>query len=155
MSSTRLVTSPQFQASEFLRVWGESPASDYLPEFQSLYQNSHPLLPTLLLIGHQLFIDRWCFHTEHRDSIPTLVLLFVTTSPAVMGTSPWGWHKRALRQQRVSQESSKVLPSILRLPRREWIGNFPRSLTGCTIQITTIWPVPMPQLRVSGQTGRR
>ena len=49
---------------DFLRVWGESPRTPV-----SLLE----LLPIscLLIIGHQLSIDRWCFHPVHNSIIPT------------------------------------------------------------------------------------
>jgi hypothetical protein len=36
---------------------------DSISEFLSPYQNSHLLFPA------SAFIDRWCFHTVHRDSL--------------------------------------------------------------------------------------
>jgi hypothetical protein len=44
---------------------GESPSSEYFPEFLSLCRMPHFLI-LYQLSGHQLFIDRQFFHTGHR-----------------------------------------------------------------------------------------
>lgn len=57
MSATRLVTSPQFYRSNFLRVW-----VNHLPLIisQSSYFSPRTVISCLLLIGSQLFIDWQC-----------------------------------------------------------------------------------------------